>query len=74
MISLAIGLLWFAIGVIVLGGVLWLILYGIGLFWDIPAKFNQAVWIVFFILCLIYLLSTLAGGGGLPHPNFFRGG
>jgi hypothetical protein len=73
MIGLAIGILWFAIGVIVLGGVVWLALYGIGLFipGGIPARVYQAVWVVFLILCVIYLLYALEGGG-LPHPSLLR--
>jgi hypothetical protein len=30
------------------------------------------VWAVFGILILIYLLTAVAGGGGLPHPDLFR--
>ena len=73
MIPLAIGLLWLCIEIIILGGVIWLILTVIKKFFAIPGNVEYAVWSVFGILILIYLLSTLVGGsGGLPHPSFFR--
>jgi hypothetical protein len=68
MIGLAIGILWFALGVIILGGVIWLALWGIKQFVSVPARLETAVWIVFFILCLIYLLYALESGG-LPSPH-----
>jgi hypothetical protein len=73
MTALAIGLLWLCIGVIILGGVIFIILSVIKKFFAIPEKIEYAVWAIFFILILIDLLSMLQGGaGGLPHPNFFR--
>lgn len=73
MVALAIGLLWLCIGIIILGGVIWLILTVIKKFFAIPGNVEYAVWAVFGILILIYLLSTLtSGGAGLPHPAMFR--
>ena len=72
MVALAIALLWFLIGVIILAAIIWFVLYGLktvaGL--PIPARIEQGIWFVFLILVIIYLLTTLVGGGGgfsLPH-------
>ena len=71
MISLAIGLLWLCIGIIILGAVIWILLTIIRKFFPISVNIEYAVWGVFGILILIYLLSALSGGGsGLPHLNF----
>ena len=64
MIALAISILWFLIGLIVLLGVVWLALYVIKLFAEVPARIEQAVWAIVLILCLIGALTLLAGGGG----------
>jgi hypothetical protein len=64
MIGLAISILWLLIGVIVLLGVVWLALYVVKLFAQIPARIEQAVWAIVLILCLIGALTLLAGGGG----------
>jgi len=72
MIALAISILWFALGLIVLLGVVWLLLYGIKLFVPVPAPIEQVIWVIVLILCLIAGLTMLLGGGGgmalqLPH-------
>jgi hypothetical protein len=73
MISLAIGILWLAIGIIILGGVIWLAIWAIGQVVPINPIIVKIVWAVFGILCLIYALMLVSGGeGGLPHPNLFR--
>jgi len=74
MIALAVGLLWLCIGIIVLGGVIWIALSVIRRFFPsgISANVEYAVWAIFAILILIYVLSALGGAGGLPHPAFFR--
>jgi hypothetical protein len=70
MIALAISILWLLIGVIVLLGVVWLALYVVKLFATIPAPIEQAVWAIVLILCLIGVLTLLAGGGaGLHTPQ-----
>jgi hypothetical protein len=64
MIALAISILWLLIGVIILLGVIWLALYVLKLFIDIPGRVEQAIWAIAGILCLIGALTLLAGGGG----------
>lgn len=71
MISLAIGILWLCIGIIVLGAIVYVLFWAIRLFFPIPPKVEQAVWAVFAILILIYLLMAVEGGT-LPHPALFR--
>jgi len=68
MIELAISILWLALGIIVLLGVVWLVLYGIKIFTPIPPRIEQLVWIVVLILILIAVLSLLAGHGGSLRP------
>lgn len=71
MIELAISILWLLIGVIVLLGVVWLALYVVKLFCPISERIEQACWAIVLILCLIGVLSLLAGGGGhLRFPRF----
>lgn len=64
MIGLAIQILWFLIGLIVLLGIVWLALYVIKMFVPIPGRIEQAIWVVVLILCLIGLLTLLGGGSG----------
>ena len=72
MLSLAIGILWLCIGIIILGAIIYVLFYAIRMFFPIPPKIEQVVWAVFGILILIYLLTAVAGGGGgLPHPALF---
>lgn len=67
MIDLAISILWLLIGVIILFGVVWLALYVVRLFMEIPGPIEKGVWAIVLILCLIGALSLLAGGGGAIH-------
>jgi len=64
MISLAISVLWFAIGVIVLLACVWLALYAVKIFIGIPPRIEQLIWVIILILILIAGLTLLAGGGG----------
>lgn len=71
MIALAISILWLLIGVIVLLAVVWLALYVVRLFTPIPDPIEKMIWAIVLILCLIGVLSLLAGGGaGLHAPSF----
>ena len=67
MVELAISILWLAIGVIVLGGVVYLLLLAVKLFVEIPANVEKAIWLIVIILMLIAGLTLLAGGGGGIH-------
>ena len=69
MIGLAIAFLWFLIGVVILAGIIWLVLYGVKTIAGIPvpARLEQAVWFIFFILILIYALYALGGSGVALH-------
>jgi hypothetical protein len=64
MITLAISILWLLIGIIVLLGIVWLALYVVKQFANVPDKVEKAVWAIALILCLIGALTLLAGGGG----------
>jgi uncharacterized membrane protein len=63
MIALAINILWLLIGIIVLLAVVWLALYVVKLFCPVPDPIEKMVWAVVLILCLIGVLTLLAGGG-----------
>jgi len=70
MIGLAIAILWFVLGVIILGAIVWVALWAIKSFLPVPPVVERVVWAVFLILVLIYLLMTIQGGG---HPPFRLG-
>lgn len=73
MISLAISVLWFLIGVLVLCGAIWLVIYGIKTYvTDIPPRLEQGIWFIVLLLVLIALLTLLAGGGGSIRMPSFR--
>lgn len=64
MIAMAINILWLLIGAIIICGVIYVVLYGLktiaGI--PIPARVEQGVWFIVFILVLIAALSMLATG------------
>jgi hypothetical protein len=63
MIGIAINVLWFLIGLIILCGVIYLAIYVIETFaYPIPERVKQGVWVVVLLLALIALLTVLAGG------------
>lgn len=71
MAAIAVNLLWFLIGAILLAGVIYLVLYGIRTFITaIPPRLEQGIWFIYLLLLIIYLIGAVAGGGGasLPHP------
>lgn len=72
MIGLAISILWLLIGVIILLAVVWLALYVVRLFAPIPDPIEKMIWAVVLILCLIGVLTLLAGGGVGAHLPSFR--
>lgn len=67
MISLAISILWFLIGLIILLGVVYLALLVVKTFVAVPAQVERAIWLIALLLCLIGALSLIAGGGGGIH-------
>lgn len=68
MIPLAIAILWFIIGVIILGAVVWIALYVLhSVFPNMPVVVDRAAWGVFGILCLIYALMIISGTATVPH-------
>lgn len=72
MVSIAIGLLWFLIGVAVLCGIVWFVLWGLKTMLQIaiPPRVEQVVW--FIVLCLVLIgLLTIVSGGGITafHPR-----
>ena len=72
MIALAISILWLAIGIIVVCGCVWLVIYAVKLFVPVPGRIEQLVWVIILILCLIYALSLLQGGGVGGNPFHFQ--
>lgn len=70
MIEMAITILWFLIGVIILGGVIWIALYVLhSVFPQLPAIVDRVVWGVFGILCLIYALMIVSGAASFRPPR-----
>jgi hypothetical protein len=70
MIEMAIGVLWFLVGLIILAGIVYLAIWVIESFiHPIPEKVKQGVWVIILLLALIALISVLAGGG-MKFPRF----
>jgi hypothetical protein len=70
MISIAINVLWFLVGLIVLCGIVYLAIWVIEKFvYPIPEKVKQGVWVIVLLLALIALLGVIAGGGSFRFPS-----
>lgn len=71
MVAIAINVLWFLIGLIVLCGIIYLAIWVIESFvYPIPEQVKRGVWVIVLLLALIALLTALVGGGGSFHlPN-----
>ena len=68
MAAIAIGVLWFLVGLIVLAGVIYLAIWVIETFVTaIPEMIKKGVWVIVLLLALIYLISILVGGGPAFH-------
>jgi len=68
MASLAINVLWFLIGLIVLCGVVWLAIWVIEQFiMPIPDQIKKGIWVIVLLLALIFLITVIAGGGSFPR-------
>jgi len=66
---MAISVLWFLIGLIVLAGVIYLAIWVIESFiYPIPDQVKKGVWVIVLLLALIALISVLVGGGNVMSP------
>jgi len=66
---MAISVLWFLIGLIVLAGVIYLAIWVIESFiYPIPDQVKKGVWVIVLLLALIALISVLVGGGSVMSP------
>jgi hypothetical protein len=73
MLEMAIGVLWFLIGVIILAGIVYLAIWVIESFiYPIPERVKQGIWVVVLLLALIALITILAGGGAGNLRSPFR--
>jgi hypothetical protein len=64
MTAIAINVLWFLIGLILLAGVIYLAIWVIESFiMPIPEMVKKGVWVVVLLLALIALITAIAGGG-----------
>jgi O-antigen ligase len=67
MAAMAINVLWFLIGLIVLAGVIYLAIWVIESFiFPIPEQVKKGIWVIVLLLALIALISVLVGGGSNP--------
>jgi uncharacterized protein YhhL (DUF1145 family) len=68
MAEIAIGVLWFLIGLIILAGIVYLAIWVIENFiHPIPERVKQGVWVIILLIALIYLITILVGGGSMPR-------
>lgn len=73
MVHIAISVLWFLIGLIVLCGIIYLAIWVIETFvYPIPEMIKKGVWVIVLLLALIALLTVLVGGGGSLHLPSIR--
>jgi hypothetical protein len=71
MAAMAVQVLWFLIGLIVLAGVIYLAIWVIESFiYPIPEQVKKGVWVIVLLLALIALITVLVGGGGNPFRVF----
>ena len=76
MIEMALGVLWFLIGLIILAGIVYLAIWVVENFiHPIPEKVKQGIWVIILLLALIALITVLVSGGtsGLRMPFWKRG-
>lgn len=71
MIGIALAILWLAIGVLLVGGAIYLLIYCCGLVgFEIPPTVIKILAAIILILAAIYLIGIVVGGGGLPLAHF----
>lgn len=69
MANIAINVLWFLIGLIVLCGVIYLAIWVIESFvTPIPEQIKKGVWVIVLLLALIALITAVVGGGNFRSP------
>ena len=70
MAAIAVNVLWFLIGLIVLAGVIYLAIWVIESFiYPIPEKVKQGIWVIVLLLALIALIGAVVGGGTFHFPS-----
>lgn len=75
MLTIAINVLWFLIGLIILAGIVYLAIWVIESFiYPIPERVKQGVWVIVLLLALIALLTVIVGGGGAFRMPGLRSG
>ena len=73
MAGMAINVLWFLIGLIVLAGVIYLAIWVIESFiFPIPEQVKKGIWVIVLLLALIALIPVLVGGGSNLFHSFVR--
>jgi hypothetical protein len=71
MAAIAVSVLWFLIGLIILCGIIYLAIWVIESFViAIPEQVKKGVWVIVLLLALIFLITSLVGGGGMHMPAF----
>ena len=69
MASMAISVLWFLIGLIVLCGVVYLAIWVIESFvTPIPLQIKKGIWVIILLLALIALITAVMGGNTFRFP------
>src|SRR5262245_48699351 len=69
MLEIAINVLWFLIGLIILAGIIYLAIWVIESFIiAIPEMIKKGIWVIVLLLALIFLITALAGGGKAWRP------
>jgi hypothetical protein len=64
MAEIAIGILWFLVGLIILAGIVYLAIWVIESFiYPIPELVKRGIWVIILLIALIYLISVVVGGG-----------
>ena len=70
MASIALNVLWFLIGLIILAGVVWLAIWVIESFiFPIPEQVKKGIWVIVLLLAIIALIGVFMGGGGFRFPS-----
>jgi hypothetical protein len=70
MAAMAVSVLWFLIGLIILCGIIYLAIWVIESFViAIPEKVKQGIWVIVLLLALIALIGAVMGGGGFHFPR-----